>query len=147
MEYKDFFRHIEEKVQKQNRLRKVSKKLSERLEISQVEALSKIQDRPMLREWMEVEKQASSTSETIQRLKDKANAPSVGDTVEVRFDEEARGHLTPQQKEINGKKGIVEVRDAFSKGSQRARYTVEVTGEDGQPFKIHNLTPGEVIPT
>lgn len=153
MEYRDFFRHIEKRVEKrkrkESRLRAVSQRLAEKLDVSQLEALSKLQNRPMLREWMEAEKQKDEQfgDNLIRRLKDKSDAPSVGDTVKVQFNEKARGYLTPQQENINGRKGTVTIRDGFSKGSQRARYTVEVTGEDGQPHTIHNLTPGEVNPT
>lgn len=162
MKYRDFFSHIEKRAKKQKRaeekLRKASEKLAERLDISTVEALSRIQNRlaedpqSVLQEWREAKKEAprrrkQSVDNVIERLKDEADAPSVGDKVEIQFNEEARGYLTPQQKELNGQKGEVKVRDPFSSGSQRSRYTVEVIGEGGEPHTVHNLTPGEVIPT
>lgn len=102
----------------------------------------------LIREWMRKVENASkkrkeSVDQVVDRLKDEANAPSVGDKVKIQFNKSSRSSLTPDQKEINGSKGTVKVRDPFSVGSQRARYTVEVT-QNGNPKMIHNLTPGEV---
>ena len=157
MKYKDFFQHIERRVEKKNKrrasedlIRNASEKLAERLNISTVEALSLIQERldekpkSVIREWMKAKKENKKPLDG-RRLKDKADAPTVGDSVKIQFNEKARGgHLTPQQKKMNGRKGTVKNRDPLSTGSQRARYTVEVVGEGGNPHKIHNLTPGEV---
>lgn len=159
MKYKDFFGHIKRRVEKKNKkrasenlIRDASERLAERLNISAVEALSLIQERvsenpkSVLREWMKA-KESKQPSTNGERLKDKTNAPGVGDSVKIQFDEKARGgYLTPQQEKMNGRKGTVKIRDPFSAGSQRARYTVEVVGEGGNPHTIHNLTPGEVNP-
>lgn len=104
--------------------------------------------RALIVEWMKqvdeaTEERKESVDYIIERLKDKANAPSVGDEVVIEFDRET---LMPDQEEINGSKGTVKIRDGFSKGSQMARYTVEVM-QGGEPKLIHNLTPGEVKPT
>lgn len=157
MKYKDFFRHVKRRVERQKRKREsenliheASEKLAERLDISTVEALSLIQRRldenpkSVVKEWMKVKESGSEPLDG-ERLKDKADAPSVGDPVKVQFNEKARGgHLTPQQKKMNGREGTVKARDSLSTGSQQARYTVEIVGKDGNPHTIHNLTPGEV---
>jgi len=68
----------------------------------------------------------------------------------VKFNETARGHLTPFQKQVDGSEGVVRVRDPFSHGSQRSRYSVELTDvkvtEQGDTHMLHNLLPGEVYP-
>lgn len=160
MEYRDYFQHIERKIEQQRKeesrkekVRRLGERLAEELDISSIEALRKLSSESLLQEWMEVKKQKpekrkKSVDSVIERLKDEADAPSVGDEVKIQFDEEARGHLTPQQENLNGAKGTVRVRDPFRTGSQRARYTVEVHGnetESGEPYTIHNLTPGEVV--
>ena len=104
--------------------------------------------RSLISEWMQKVEEApkerkKSVDRVIERLKDESDAPSVGDEVKIDFNETSRPALTPQQEEIDGSTGTVRVRDPFSKGSQRARYTVEVQ-QDGKPKMIHNLTPGEV---
>lgn len=168
MQYKDFFRHLEEKAERQKqstfqkrRLSVLSEKLAERFDISSVEALRVIQEklsespRDVLREWRQKvneapKKRKDSVDSVIERLKDESDAPSVGDRVKVEFNKDARGNLTPKQEELNGKKGEVKIRDPFSKGSQRARYTVEIfeseLDENGLPLTVNNLTPGEVKP-
>lgn len=168
MKYKDFFRHVERKIQEQEksktqeeRLSVLSEKLANRFNISSVEALKMIQEKlsdgpqNVLKEWKQKVKEApkkrkKSVDSVIERLKDESNAPSVGDKVKIEFDESARGNLTPKQEELNGKKGEVKIRDPFSKGSQRARYTVELfdseIDEAGLPLTVNNLTPGEVKP-
>jgi hypothetical protein len=161
MKYRDFFRHIQQSAKKEQsersteeRLAEIADRLAEQFGVSPVRALRVVQERlsegptETLREWMEAKEDKTkqtkkSVDSVIRRLKDEANAPSVGDTVKVQFDEEARGTLTPRQEEINGAKGVVKIRDPFSRGSQRARYTVEIAETD-EPQTVNNLTPGEV---
>ena len=161
MNYRDYFRHIEESAKQkeserstEKRLEEVADQLAERFGVSPVRALRIVQERlsegptKTLREWMEAKEDKTketkkSVDSVIRRLKDEADAPSVGDTVKVQFDEGGRGTLTPRQEEINGSEGVVKIRDPFSRGSQRARYTVEITETD-EPQTVNNLTPGEV---
>jgi len=121
MQYKDFFRHVEERAKnkqkeekKETKIRKAAEKLAEKYDVSSVKALQVIQKR----------------------------LSSVGDKVKIEFNEDARGSLTPRQEELNGSKGKIAVRDPFSKGSQRARYTVDLI--DSEKGTVNNLTPGEV---
>lgn len=160
MGYRDYFRHIERRVKqkqeekkRERKIRRAAEKLAERLDTSSVQALSKLQESPeiILEHWRrEVneapEKRERSVQKVMGRLKDEANAPSVGDEVKVEFERE---NMTFQQKEIDGSKGTVKIRDPFSMGSQRATYTVEIhesETESGMPVTINNLTPGEVVP-
>lgn len=149
MEYKDFFLHLEQKeeARPKNRVKELAEMISKKLDISVVQALSEIQNSPesVIKEW----KKAGSESEPtglLDRIKDSADAPSVGDEVKIQFDEASRGFLTPRQESANGETGTVHSRDEFKTGSQLARYTVEIK-EDGQLRRIQNLTPGEVVPT
>lgn len=160
--YKDFFKHVEQSAKKEERersreetLRRVSEKLAERLGTSPVQALQMVQEKlssspkKAINEWMEASskkksKRKKSVDKVVGRLKDEADAPSVGDKVRIEYDREP---LTPSQEKINGSEGKVAVRDPFSKGSQRARYTVEITSpEEDMPPTVNNLLPGEVVP-
>lgn len=158
--YKDFFYHVQRRAQeekkersREERLERLSEKLAEKFDVSPVKALQMVQERleespkTVLREWMRKVDEAPNkrnVDSVIERLKDEADAPSVGDEVKVKFERE---HLTPRQEELDGSKATVKVRDAFSKGSQRARYTVEVhESETEVPQTINNLTPGEIVP-
>jgi hypothetical protein len=160
MQYKDFFRHVEKRAknkqkedEKETKIRKAAEKLAEKYDVSSVKALQVIQKRlsgdptSQILEWKKAENQKQSETKksvdsVISRLKDETSAPSVGDKVKIEFNEDARGSLTPRQEELNGSKGKVAVRDPFSKGSQRARYTVDLT--DSEKGTVNNLTPGEV---
>jgi len=95
-----------------------------------------------LMEWTEAGKSKAPDEAILDRIKDGANAPSVGDKVKIQFDEQSRGHLTPNQKEINGKSGEVKTRTPFKTGSQFARYSVEI---DNSEQTVHNLSPSEVV--
>lgn len=104
----------------------------------------------LLSEWMEAGKSKPAKKAILDRMKSKANAPSVGDKVKIQFDKQGRGFLTDRQKEIDGAKGTVKIRDALRTGSQFERYTVEIhpsETESGEPRRIHNLTPSEVQKT
>ncbi len=96
-----------------------------------------------LMEWTEAGKSKAPDEAILDRIKDRANAPSVGDKVKIQFDEQSRGHLTPNQKDIDGKSGEVITRTPFKTGSQFARYSVEI---DGSEQTVHNLSPSEVVP-
>ncbi len=101
----------------------------------------------LLSEWMEAKKSEPPRKAILDRLKTKANAPSVGDEVEIQFDEQGRGYLTDRQQNLNGAKGTVKIRDSLRPGGRHERYTVEIHAsetENGQPQRIHNLTPSEV---
>jgi hypothetical protein len=147
MKYKDFFLHLQERQNSaESRIEELAEKLSETSDVSVVRALSAIQDSPsVLKEWKEMGSDAEP-EDLLDRIKDSANAPSVGDEVKIQFDEASRGFLTPRQENVNGETGVVKERQEFKTGSQLSRYTVEIKGEEG-PHRIHNLTPGEVVPT
>jgi len=166
--YRDFFRHVEKSVEENSqnestmeKLRLVSEKVAEKTDLTPIEALRKMtgaveegDPKDVIREWMRRagdvrEERREEVEQVISRLKDEANAPDVGDRVQIDFNEISRGYLTPYQEQVDGKEGVVRVRDPFSYGSQRSRYTVElsdsVNTEHGNTQMVHNLLPGEVI--
>lgn len=164
-DYRDFFHHIEESVDGREKLleklRLVSEKVSKKTDLTPIKALQRIMGavekgdpKGVIREWMRkagdarVERREEVES-VIERLKDESNAPDVGDRVRIDFNETARGYLTPRQEQFDGKEGVVKVRDPFSYGSQRSRYTVELSDSvnegNGDTRMVHNLLPGEVI--
>lgn len=99
-----------------------------------------------LMEWTEAGKEKPPDEAILDRIKDNAESPSVGDKIKIEFD---RPHLTRRQKELDGAKGTVEIRESFRTGSQYARYSVEIEPsetESGNPQMVHNLNPSEVVP-
>lgn len=166
--YRDFYLYESKDRQQQdssstvNKLREAAEELAERTSLSQVQALEKIKEylvdggrREVIREWMRAagdirEKKREEVEGIVDRLKDEAHAPEVGDRVYIKFNETARGTLTPFQEQVDGSEGVVRVRDPFSYGSQRSRYTVELSDvkvtEQGDTHMVHNLLPGEVYP-
>lgn len=173
--YKDFFKHVEESVrekeekndeersreEKLETLRRVGERIAEETDLTPIQALRRITEAAeegnpttVITEWMRKagdarEERREEVEDVIGRLKDEANAPDVGDKVRVEFNETARGYLTPFQQQVNEKEGVVRVRDPFSSGSQRSRYSVELSNsvntEHGDTHMVHNLLPGEVI--
>lgn len=135
MEYKDFFLHLQQKPDIEELAERVSRKHG----VSVVRVLSEVD---LLKEWQKAGSE-EAPQELLDRIKDSPDAPSVGDEVEINFDEASRGFLTPRQKEANGKAGTVTARNEFKTGSQLARYTVEIK-KDGEVHRVKNLTPGEV---
>lgn len=160
--YADFFLYEEESSERteEDVLREVTEEVANRTGYSQVQVLNRIKEylvdggrRQVIREWMRAagdarESRREEVDDIVDRLKDEANAPETGDRVRIKFNETARGSLTPFQEQVDGSEGVVRVRDPFSHGSQRSRYTVELSSvkntEHGDTHMVHNLLPGEV---